>query len=163
MSDHTPHERASRAGGAKSYLRLLIALALSLVVMYFLTFALINVVGDLYLNISNLYMALMMVFPMGIIKIAIMWRMFPNKPLNIGLIVAFALLTVGALFMGRAATFVGNQQFLDSMIPHHSRAILLCEQSNITDPEIKDLCGEIVESQQQEIDQMKDILQRLGN
>jgi len=58
---------------------------------------------------------------------------------------------------------VGNQQFLDSMIPHHSRAILLCEQSNITDPEIKDLCGEIVESQQQEIDQMKDILQRLGN
>jgi uncharacterized protein (DUF305 family) len=49
------------------------------------------------------------------------------------------------------------------MIPHHSRAILLCEQSNITDLEIKDLCGEIVESQQQEIDQMKDILQRLGN
>lgn len=163
MSDDTQHEMASHAGGAKSYLRLIIALALSLVVMYFFTFALINVVGDLYLNISNLYMALMMVFPMGIIMIAIMWRMFPNKPLNIGLIVAFALLTVAAFFMGRSATFVGNQQFLDSMIPHHSRAILLCEQSNITDLEIKDLCGEIVESQQQEIDQMKDILQRLGN
>ena len=49
MSDHTPHERASHTGGAKSYLRLLIALALSLVVMYFFTFALITVaesVGD---------------------------------------------------------------------------------------------------------------------
>ena len=49
------------------------------------------------------------------------------------------------------------------MIPHHSRAILVCEQSNITDSEIVTLCEQIVQSQQEEIDQMKDILERLND
>lgn len=61
---------------------------------------------------------------------------------------------------GRDETFIGNKQFLDSMIPHHSRAILMCQEADITDPEIKDLCQEIVSSQQKEIDQMKSILER---
>jgi uncharacterized protein (DUF305 family) len=48
------------------------------------------------------------------------------------------------------------------MIPHHAGAILMCEQASIVDPEIKELCGTITSSQQTEIDQMKAILQRLG-
>lgn len=48
------------------------------------------------------------------------------------------------------------------MIPHHSRAILGCEQSNISDPEIIDLCDQIISSQQDEIDQMNEILERLN-
>jgi uncharacterized protein (DUF305 family) len=32
------------------------------------------------------------------------------------------------------------------MIPHHSGAILMCEQSNLTDPEIISLCDEIVQT-----------------
>ncbi|MEO5316805.1 DUF305 domain-containing protein, partial [Pseudarthrobacter sp. CC12] len=46
------------------------------------------------------------------------------------------------------------------MIPHHSRAILVCQESNITDPEIIDLCHSIVTSQQDEITQMQSILDR---
>ncbi|GGD76246.1 hypothetical protein GCM10007269_19110 [Microbacterium murale] len=149
-------------GGMTSYLKLAIALVLSFVVMYFLTFAMINVLGDFFLNIGNLYMALMMVFPMGIIMIVIMWKMFPNKALNTGLLIGFVALFFAAFFMGRAEAFIGNDQFLRSMIPHHSRAILVCEQSDITDPEITTLCEQIVSSQQQEIDQMKQILERLN-
>ena len=44
------------------------------------------------------------------------------------------------------------------MIPHHSRAILVCQEASITDPEIEQLCSEIVEAQ--EIAQMKEILKR---
>jgi uncharacterized protein (DUF305 family) len=47
------------------------------------------------------------------------------------------------------------------MIPHHAGAILMCEQASLYDAEIKDLCGRIINSQQEEIDQMKAILQRL--
>jgi uncharacterized protein (DUF305 family) len=36
----------------------------------------------------------------------------------------------------------------------------MCEQANIKDPEIKTLCGEIIKSQAEEIDQMKGILKR---
>jgi uncharacterized protein (DUF305 family) len=47
------------------------------------------------------------------------------------------------------------------MIAHHAGAILMCEQAPIQDAEIKDLCGNIISSQQTEIDQMKAILRRL--
>ena len=44
------------------------------------------------------------------------------------------------------------------MIPHHSSAILMCEQAAISDPEIIDLCEQIVQSQEEEIAQMKALL-----
>ena len=58
-------------------------------------------------------------------------------------------------------TTIGDTAFLRSMIPHHSGAILMCREASIHDPEIKTLCGEIVEGQRREIDQMKAILSRL--
>lgn len=157
------HSQGKNQGGMSSYLKLAVSLSLSFVVMYFLTFAMINVLDDLFLNISNLYMALMMVFPMGIIMVIVMWKMFPNKTANISLLVGFAALFLVAFFMGRSEAFVGNDQFLRSMIPHHSRAILVCEQSDISDPEIQDLCEQIISSQQEEIDQMNEILDRLDD
>jgi uncharacterized protein (DUF305 family) len=61
----------------------------------------------------------------------------------------------------RTQAIVGDTQFLRSMIPHHSGAVLMCEKANISDPEIAELCGQIVESQKKEINQMKRILERL--
>lgn len=60
----------------------------------------------------------------------------------------------------RTQGLVGDRQFLRSMIPHHSGAILMCEQASIWDPELKLLCGNIITSQKQEIDQMKAMLAR---
>jgi uncharacterized protein (DUF305 family) len=37
----------------------------------------------------------------------------------------------------------------------------MCEEASITDPELKDLCGQIIASQRAEIGQMKTILLRL--
>jgi hypothetical protein len=97
---------------------------------------------------------------MGILMIFIMWSMFKNKRLNIILTAALAVVFAVIFAFGRAETFIGNEQFLKSMIPHHSRAILMCQEANITDAEIKDLCQQIVSSQQEEIAQMKAILDR---
>ena len=60
----------------------------------------------------------------------------------------------------RTQAGVGNAEFLRSMIPHHSGAILMCNQASITDPEITALCRDIVTSQEKEIAQMKAILAR---
>ena len=46
------------------------------------------------------------------------------------------------------------------MIPHHSRAVLMCQESAITDPEVEDLCATIIETQLEEIAQMQEILRR---
>jgi uncharacterized protein (DUF305 family) len=46
------------------------------------------------------------------------------------------------------------------MVPHHSGAIPICREANITDPEIKTLYQMILDGQQKEIDQMRAILNR---
>jgi uncharacterized protein (DUF305 family) len=47
------------------------------------------------------------------------------------------------------------------MIPHHSGAILMCREADITDGELRALCDNIQKGQRQEIEQMKAILNRL--
>ncbi|HEX6263172.1 MAG TPA: DUF305 domain-containing protein [Actinomycetota bacterium] len=143
-----------------SYVKLGIALFLSLIVMFVLTMSMIVTIDHFYFNWSNLWMAIIMVAPMGIIMLAVMGSMFENVRLNLALLAAFVIILVGAFFLGRAETFVGNEGFLRSMIPHHSRAILVCEEASITDPEIIELCDQIVEAQREEIRQMEQILER---
>ncbi len=65
-----------------------------------------------------------------------------------------------AKYLGRQEAGVGSEQFLKSMTRDHSRATLVCQEADITDPEILDLCDGIVKSQQEEIARMKEILRR---
>ena len=143
-----------------SYAKLGIALGVSLVLMFVLTMSMIRTIDHFYLNLSNFYMALVMVAPMGIVMLLVMWRMFENTRLNLVLLASFAALFAVAFALGRTETFVGDEQFLKSMIPHHSRAILVCQESSLTDPEIVELCEQIVQTQREEIAQMEAILER---
>ncbi len=45
------------------------------------------------------------------------------------------------------------------MIPHHAAAILVCQQASITDPQIEQLCQEIIAAQEREIAEMKALMQ----
>ena len=100
--------------------------------------------------------------PMVILMLLCMGHMFENKRLNIALYTASVFVFLLGFASIRLQTFVGNAQFLRSMIPHHSSAIVMCQRSDITDPEITTLCRSIVDSQQREIDQMNEILNRLN-
>jgi len=141
-----------------SYARLGIALAISLVLMFLLTMSMVDVWDHFMLNESNFYMVVIMVAPMGIVMLLVMWGMFPNRTLNFALLGAFAVLFVGALWLGRSEAFIGDAGFLRSMIPHHSRAILVCQEVDLTDPEIIRLCDQIIEAQRSEIEQMQRIM-----
>lgn len=143
------------------YKKLAIAIAINFVIMYLLTFVLIADASHFNININRIYMALLMAFPMVIIMLLVMRSMFQNKRLNAILLGGSAVLFILVFFLARTQTPVGNVQFLNSMIPHHSSAILMCEESSITDPEIITLCDEIVKTQREEISQMEDIRARL--
>ena len=142
------------------YRNLAIALSINTVVMFLLTYALIARFDHFIPNINRFYMALMMAAPMGIVMLVVMGSMYRSTRLNLGLIAGFAAVFLLSFGLARTQTFVGNEQFLRSMIPHHSSAILMCEQSSISDPEIIELCGEIVQTQEEEIARMKAILDR---
>lgn len=141
------------------YIRLLIALAISYVVMVTIMFSRVNVFSNVFLSFNQIYMAGLMVAPMLIIMLTVMHSMFYNKRLNIVLIFTGTLLIGLFWTLLRTQTGVGNQQFLRSMIPHHASAILVCEKASITDPRIQQLCQEIIDSQEREIREMKALMQ----
>jgi hypothetical protein len=147
----------------RSYTRLAIALGVSLLLMFVLTMSMVRNLDHFHLfNLGNFYMALIMVAPMGIVMLVVMWGMFQNRRLNLFLIAAFGLAFVLALALGRSQALIGDELFLRSMIPHHSRAILVCQEAFITDSEIAGLCQQIIETQREEIAQMEQILERMG-
>lgn len=142
------------------YGHLLIMVLLSFIAMYILMYAMVNTLDNVYNNFNQFYMAGLMATPMVLIEMFVMRSMYQDKKRN-ALIIAGSVI-VGLIFflLIRQQTAVSDRQFLRSMIPHHAAAILMCQEASITDPEIKEICGAIVSSQQSEIDQMKAILER---
>ena len=150
----------AHAGNQGHYGRLMIELAIDFVIMYLVMFTMIRSLDHFYNNINNVWMTLMMVTPMALVMLAAMRSMFPSRKRNL-LVIAGALIVFAVSFYGmRTQAAIGDEQFLRSMIPHHSGAILMCQEASITNPEIKALCGEIVDSQRREIEQMKAILEQ---
>jgi hypothetical protein len=98
-------------------------------------------------NINRIYMALIMAAPMVFIMLLVMKPMFMDKRLKTILFAGAGFALIVLFFLTRTLTPVGNEQFLRSMIPYHSSAIWMREQSASTDPEIIELCEEIVLSQ----------------
>ena len=76
------------------------------------------------------------------------------------LIAASLVAFFGSFALIRTQTTIGDTAFLRSMIPHHSGAILMCQEAKLSDPEVIRLCEAIKRSQRQEIDEMKAILAR---
>jgi uncharacterized protein (DUF305 family) len=157
---HAQHGKMDRQMAAKNYRMLGISFVVMLILMYLIMFTMIYSLGEFIQNINFFYMAIMMATPMTVMMPLMMGSMYPDRKLNLFVYVGCALLFVLAFIGIRTQALVGDTQFLRSMIPHHSGAILMCEQANIKDPEIKTLCGEIIKSQAEEIDQMKGILKR---
>ncbi|HVR32543.1 MAG TPA: DUF305 domain-containing protein [Acidimicrobiia bacterium] len=141
-----------------SYQKLGIAVGINTVVMFILTYALIDSFDHFYPNLNRGYMALMMSAPMVIVMLAVMGAMYPDRRLNLGLMATAGAVFVLVFSLARTQTPIGDDQFLRSMIPHHSSAIVMCEESSISDPEIEALCTEIVATQEREIAEMTRLL-----
>ncbi|HET7011505.1 MAG TPA: DUF305 domain-containing protein [Anaerolineales bacterium] len=137
------------------YGRLLLMAALSFAAMFVLMYAMVDVLGNVYVNVNQVYMAGLMAAPMVVIELLLMSSMYKDKRLNaIFLAGSLALFVVFYLLLRQQAA-VSDTQFLRSMIPHHGGAILMCERAPVQDPEILDLCDRILANQQAEIAEMK--------
>lgn len=148
--------------GLNMYVRFGVSLLASLGAMYMLAFSQIDLFEHFEWSLSVFWISISMVSAMGIIMLVTMQNMLPNKRINMLLMVGFGLLLVIAFTAGRYEAFVGDDAFLRSMIPHHSRAIHMCQEATLADPEIQELCREIIETQREEINQMNRIMDRRG-
>ena len=151
---HKNHSNMSNMG-ENHYRHLLIMAILSFISMYIFMYAMVNALGNVYNNFNQFYMAGLMTAPMVVIELAVMRAMYQDKRRNALIIVGSILAALVFFLLIRQQTAISDKQFLRSMIPHHASAILMCEHASIEDPEIIELCGNIISGQQAEIDQMK--------
>jgi uncharacterized protein (DUF305 family) len=149
------------SGQPNHYVQLAVMAFLSFLAMYGLMYSMVDSFANVYMSFNQVYMAALMAAPMVVIELVVMRMMYKDARLNLLIIAASVLVGVAMFAFIRQQTAIGDRQFLRSMIPHHSGAILMCREATITDPELKVLCQEIIAGQQREIDQMTAKLSQL--
>lgn len=145
----------------KPYLGLLLASTAHFIIMYAVMYTMVDNFSDVFINLNNVYMTGMMLAPMTLLMILTMGMMYPNKKKNIFIAASCVAIFAAFFVFMRNQTLIGDKEFVRSMIPHHSGAVLMCNEAKIQDAELQNLCAQIVESQIKEIEQMKKILSRL--
>lgn len=160
-STHGDGAHGARVGHGRPYLMFWLNMLPALVVMYVVMFSMIDGWIDFENNLNMAYMAVTMWAPMGILMLATMSGMFPNRRMNLLLYAAFAILTFGSFWATRSQAAIDDRQFIASMVPHHSGAILMCREAKLSDPELIALCDAIQQTQRKEIERMNAIAERL--
>ncbi|MES2419259.1 MAG: DUF305 domain-containing protein [Bacteroidota bacterium] len=158
--EHTAHSNKNTEHTGH-YGKLFFMVLFSFIAMYILMFAMADSIKNVYPNINQFYMAALMSMPMLVIELALMGKMYPNKKLNSFLIFLGSIGVVAFFLLIQFQTAVSDKQFLKGMIPHHSAAILMSEQSKSTDTAIQKLQSEIISSQKKEIEIMKTKLKEM--
>ena len=127
---------------------------LSFAAMYVLMYAMVDVFDNVYSNLNQVYMAGLMTGAMVVIEMLVMGSMYSRK-VKRAAIIGGIIASILFYFLIRGQIGISDEGFLRSMIPHHASALLMCQKANLSDPEVKKLCQDILSSQKEQIDWMK--------
>jgi uncharacterized protein (DUF305 family) len=141
-----------------SYVRFGAMIAVSVLVMYGLTYLNVFDASHIWFSQTRVWMALIMGSAMAAIMLGFMWKMYKNRAANIGILVGAGLVFVLSLGLMRSQALVGDVQYMEAMIPHHSIAILTSENAHIRDPRVRELADGIIEAQVREIREMESLI-----
>lgn len=147
----------------KPYTIFIFMLAASFVAMYITMYLNTYSIEHVYFSLTRFYMTCLGIAAMAVIMFLFMKNMYNNKKKNIAILLGSVLLFSSALFLVRAQKPIGDVLWMRAMIPHHSIAVLTSERADIKDPEVKKLANDIIEAQRKEIEQMKEMINRLEN
>ena len=145
----------------KQYVRVGVMILVSTVVMFGMMYLNVFQWDHVFYSQTRLFMALMMGAVMAMIMLLFMWKMYENKKWNLAILAVSVLVFCGSLFMVRSQTAVDDVKWMKAMIPHHSIAILTSTNAAIKDPEVKELADDIIQTQKEEIEKMKEMIERL--
>lgn len=144
-----------------AYTRFGAMIATSTLVMFGLMYLNTYQWGHIFFSETRAYMALVMGACMAIIMLSFMLGMHHNRRVNIGIYAGSVIVFVLALWLVRSQKTVDDVAWMKAMIPHHSIAILTSERARISDPRVRALADQIVESQLKEIAEMEALLTEL--
>jgi uncharacterized protein (DUF305 family) len=141
-----------------SYLRFAAMIATSTVAMYGMMYLNTYILDHVYWSQTRGWMALYMGAGMAIIMLAYMLSMYSSRAVNIAIFIGAAVIFAGSVYMLRSQRTVADVAWMQAMIPHHSIAILTSERAQITDPRVRELADEIIDTQRREIALMQELI-----
>jgi hypothetical protein len=130
-------------------------IATSVVIMFFLMYQLVYSFDHFFFSTNRAIAALVMGAVMTAVMLGFMWSMYEGRTAKIVVLAGSLVLGAGLLAVNRGQVVIDDTRFLKAMIPHHSIAINNARKATITDPRVRELADEIIESQVREIEQMK--------
>lgn len=133
-------------------------IATSTFIMFFLMYQLVYSLDHAMFSLNRLIASLIMGCVMSVIMLSFMWSMYKGMGAKIAVLVLASLFGVILLFSNRSQLLIGDVGFMKSMIPHHSIAINNARKASISDPRVRRLADQIIESQVREIAEMKLLL-----
>lgn len=129
-------------------------IATSVVIMFGLMYQLVYSADHVLFSVNRLIASLVMGFVMSIVMLAFMGSMYQGPRTRLAVVVTAALLALTLLAANRSQALVDDTRFLQAMIPHHSIAVNNARKASISDPRVRKLADQIIESQVREIAEM---------
>ena len=146
---------------ASNYGKFFLMLTISFFLMYGIMFLNVDKFDHVYTSLTRTYMTILMIAPMALLKMGFMWNMYKDKKKNYAIISGAVIVFFGTLFLLRTQKPIGDKQWMEAMIPHHSSAIMTSSEATFSDPEVQKLADDIIKAQVKEIAEMKEMLARL--
>lgn len=144
-----------------SYARFGAMIATSTVVMFGLMYLHTYALDHVWFSQTRAWMALLMGAAMSPIMLGFMWRMYARRTVNVAIVIGSAVVLAVSLWLVRSQATVGDADYMEAMIPHHSIAVLTSTRAHIRDPRVRKLADQIIEAQVREIAEMKRLIRDL--
>ncbi len=141
------------------YPRFVLMIAVASVFMYFLMYLNTYQADHFRFSQTRLFMTLIMAGSMALVMLFFMRHMYKSRRANWAIVAGSVALILASLALVRSQATVGDVSWMKAMIPHHSIAILTSERARLSDPRVRELAGNIIETQRREIARME---QRIG-
>ena len=130
----------------------------SVIIMFGLMYQLVYSTDHVTFSLNRLIASLVMGCVMSIVMLGFMWSMYEGTKIKVAVVVVAGLLTAALLAANRGQVFIEDTRFMQAMIPHHSIAVNNARRAEISDPRVRKLADQIIESQVREIAEMKLLL-----
>ena len=144
-----------------SWGRLAAMIGTSVLIMFLLMYQLVYAIDHVMFSMNRLLASLIMGAVMTVVMLAFMWSMYRGTGTKIAVVAVALVMAIALLGLNRSQRLNGDVGFMTSMIPHHSVAINNARKARITDPRVRELADQIIESQVREIEEMKRLIDDL--
>ncbi|WP_261381135.1 DUF305 domain-containing protein [Mucilaginibacter pallidiroseus] len=129
--------------------------------MFAIIFLNADSVEHIYINMTRIYMTLMMIAAMALLMLLMITMMYPDKKKNIVITVSSFIVLLLAFAGVHIKVGVADIQYMIGMISHQSIAIMTSQNAHITDPRVRKLADGIIAAQKKEIAKMKALINSL--